>query len=152
MRKAMPAYVSSRCRSAIPGFQPSLSPVVSVPQDYRSACKSWRMTFRNGYCSGSQLPLNRPPIFTSSIPRSTAMNGSVVLQLCTERFHTSNLARQPQSPDFLRLGVCQGQRSRWYLLYVSIKTNAYEIFTTWAHRGTTARTVNVHDERPIFVP
>jgi choline dehydrogenase len=64
----------------------------------------------------------------------------------------ADLARQPQSPDFLRLGVCQGQRSRWYLLYVSIKTNVYEIFTTWAHRGTTARTVNVHDERPIFVP
>ena len=62
------------------------------------------------------------------------------------------MALQPQSPDFLRLVVCQGQCFRWYLLYWSIKTNAYEIFTTWAHRGTMARTVDVHDERPIFVP
>ena len=36
-------------------------------------------------------------------------------------FPRGNLALQPQLPDFLRLGVCQGQCSRWYLLYLSKK-------------------------------
>ena len=56
------------------GF-PAISPsrVASTRAGYPSGCRSSRTTFRSGCCSGSPVPSKRPPIFTSSVPRSTAM-------------------------------------------------------------------------------